>query len=344
MGSGSGIPTFTGLADPPIAVPTVAPNAVPAILSAGQNGQMQGRWNHLGCSRWGVSAYLYFEQRTLHYNNRRREGDGTVLAPVVQRHLPDVSRICQQERIDSLAVFGSATRNDFREESDIDLVVQFAPGQRVGFVRLLSIQDRLSEIFEGRAVDMHTLREIHPVIRGQVQHQMVSTFHRSSKPNGGKTCILPGYITRLPIGRRIALPQLDSVQLVLQSLTISFVLDTFVLLLWMDLAAFYTNRASKRSTVPQLSTAPDLLVLVTAVALVFATGIIIVVWESKFTDFIIQAVVTTGGTIRVIPMFYYLFSERPKLFGPNSQSWVDVEMTWTSKGIVIVRVYRALRD
>ncbi|WP_207654598.1 nucleotidyltransferase domain-containing protein [Sulfobacillus sp. hq2] len=72
-----------------------------------------------------------------------------MLAPLIQRHLPDVLRFCQQERIDSLAVFGSATRNDFREESDIDLVVRFAPGQRVGFVRLLSIQDRLSEIFEG---------------------------------------------------------------------------------------------------------------------------------------------------------------------------------------------------
>ncbi len=99
-----------------------------------------------------------------------------MLAPVVQRHLPDISRICQQEGIESLAVFGSATRNDFAEASDIDLVVQFAPGQRVGFVRLLAIQDRLSEVFEGRTVDMHTLRELHPVIRGQVQQQMVPIF------------------------------------------------------------------------------------------------------------------------------------------------------------------------
>lgn len=99
-----------------------------------------------------------------------------MLAPLIQRHLPDVLRFCQQERIDSLAVFGSATRNDFREESDIDLVVRFAPGQRVGFVRLLSIQDRLSEIFEGRSVDMYTLQEIHPVIRDQVRKQMVSIF------------------------------------------------------------------------------------------------------------------------------------------------------------------------
>jgi len=99
-----------------------------------------------------------------------------VLAPVVQRHLPDIARICQQEGIESLAVFGSATRNDFAEASDIDLVVQFAPGRRVGFVRLLAIQDRLSEVFEGRPVDLHTLREIHPVIRGQVQQQMVPIF------------------------------------------------------------------------------------------------------------------------------------------------------------------------
>ena len=95
---------------------------------------------------------------------------------MVQRHLSDISRICHQERIASLAVFGSATRNDFAQESDIDLVVQFAPGQRVGFVRLLAIQDRLSEVCEGRSVDLHTLREIHPVIRSQVQQQMVPIF------------------------------------------------------------------------------------------------------------------------------------------------------------------------
>ena len=60
--------------------------------------------------------------------------------------------------------------------SDIDLVVQFAADQRVGLLRLLAIQDRLSEIFEGRSVDMHTLREIHPVIREQVQQQLVPIF------------------------------------------------------------------------------------------------------------------------------------------------------------------------
>jgi hypothetical protein len=159
--------------------------------------------------------------------------------------------------------------------------------------------------------------------------------------------ILPGYITRLLIGRRIALPQLDSVQLVLQSLTISFVLDTFVLLLWMGVAAFYhpTGPLGILHDVllaPHLSTTADLLILVTAIVLVFATGIIIAVWECKFTDFLIQAVVTTGGAIRAIPMFYYLFSERPKLLGPNSQPWVDVEMTDGSRVVGRVHQYGLL--
>lgn len=144
--------------------------------------------------------------------------------------------------------------------------------------------------------------------------------------------ILPGYITRLLIGRRVALHQIDSLQLLLQSLTISFALDTFVLLLWVSVASFdhATGPLSVLRHVlfaNRLSTTTDLLVLVIAVMIVFATGIIIAIWRSPLTDFIIQGVITAGGTIRATPMSYYLFSERPKLLGPDSQPWVDVVTT-----------------
>lgn len=99
-----------------------------------------------------------------------------MLAPVVQRHLSEISQVCQQEGIAFLAVFGSATRHDFTEASDIDLIVQFVPGQRVGLIRFLRIQDRLSKVLEGRGIDMHTLRELHPLIRDKVQQQMVPIF------------------------------------------------------------------------------------------------------------------------------------------------------------------------
>ena len=99
-----------------------------------------------------------------------------MLAAEVQRHLAEVVQICRQEQIEYLSVFGSATRDDFAPHSDIDLIVRFAPAQRVGFLRLLAIQRRFSQAFEGRPVDLHTWREIHPVIRDRVEEQLVPVF------------------------------------------------------------------------------------------------------------------------------------------------------------------------
>jgi hypothetical protein len=37
-------------------------------------------------------------------------------------------RFCQANRIRRLALFGSALREDFRPDSDVDLLVEFEPG------------------------------------------------------------------------------------------------------------------------------------------------------------------------------------------------------------------------
>ncbi len=155
--------------------------------------------------------------------------------------------------------------------------------------------------------------------------------------------ILPGYVTRLLVGRRVALRQLDPVQLVLQSLTISFVLDTFVLLLWIVAASFDHNTGPLRVLrnvllTGRLNNTTDLLVLVIAIVLVFATGVVIATWRCKLTDFIIRVVVTVGGTIQDRPMFYYLFSERPHILGSNSQPWVEVITTDDAR--VVGRVHQ----
>ncbi len=103
-------------------------------------------------------------------------GGGCVLGADVERHLPEVVQICRQELIESLSVFGSATRDDFAPHSDIDLIARFAPTHRVGLLRLLAVQRRFSQSFEGRAVDLHTWREIHPLIRDRVQEQLIPVF------------------------------------------------------------------------------------------------------------------------------------------------------------------------
>lgn len=65
-----------------------------------------------------------------------------------------VAGFCLSNGISRLSLFGSVLRNDFRDESDVDVLVEFLPGTKVGF-NFVRMQDELSVIF-GRKVDLHT--------------------------------------------------------------------------------------------------------------------------------------------------------------------------------------------
>ena len=65
-----------------------------------------------------------------------------------------VAEFCRANGIVRLAIFGSALREDFRPESDIDILVEFEPGRTPGF-GFVSMATELSELF-GRHVDVLT--------------------------------------------------------------------------------------------------------------------------------------------------------------------------------------------
>lgn len=46
-----------------------------------------------------------------------------------------IAAFCRQHHIAKLAVFGSVLREDFRPDSDVDMLVWFEPGQRHDSVR-----------------------------------------------------------------------------------------------------------------------------------------------------------------------------------------------------------------
>ena len=60
---------------------------------------------------------------------------------------------CRRWQIVELALFGSVLRDDFRPDSDVDVLVRFDPEARYGFFDLVHIQDELSELL-GRNVDL----------------------------------------------------------------------------------------------------------------------------------------------------------------------------------------------
>jgi predicted nucleotidyltransferase len=64
-----------------------------------------------------------------------------------------ISVFCRQNHICGLAFFGSVLRDDFRSDSDVDVLVEFEPGQELSLMELVSMENELSEIL-GRKADM----------------------------------------------------------------------------------------------------------------------------------------------------------------------------------------------
>ena len=70
-----------------------------------------------------------------------------------------LAAFCKENGIRRLAVFGSALRDDFGPDSDIDLLVEFEPDRIPGLMGLAGMEIELSEMF-GRDIDLLTRDEV----------------------------------------------------------------------------------------------------------------------------------------------------------------------------------------
>ncbi len=64
-----------------------------------------------------------------------------------------VVELCRRWRIVELALFGSAVREDFRDDSDVDVLVTFAPEAKWTLLDLVGLRDELQGLV-GRDVDL----------------------------------------------------------------------------------------------------------------------------------------------------------------------------------------------
>lgn len=77
-----------------------------------------------------------------------------------------IAAFCRRHHIRRLALFGSVLRDDFRPNSDVDVLVEFDPEHVPGF-SFVAVQDELSELL-GRRVDLHTPASLSRHIREDV--------------------------------------------------------------------------------------------------------------------------------------------------------------------------------
>ena len=90
----------------------------------------------------------------------------------------DVLHILQKERrelvdlynISTLAVFGSVARDDARQDSDVDILVEF--NRPVGLFQFIELQQRLESLL-GSKVDLGTPRSLKPRIKEQVLQEAI---------------------------------------------------------------------------------------------------------------------------------------------------------------------------
>jgi predicted nucleotidyltransferase len=65
-----------------------------------------------------------------------------------------IADICRRYGVRRLQMFGSAAVGEDRPDSDVDLLIEFIPGQHPSGFALVDMQDELSATFGGRAIDL----------------------------------------------------------------------------------------------------------------------------------------------------------------------------------------------
>ena len=82
-----------------------------------------------------------------------------------------ISAFCQKWKIAELSLFGSVLRDDFRPDSDVDVLVSFEPGAPWDLWDLMRMQEELGVIFE-RKVDLVEKKALQNPFR---RHEILAT-------------------------------------------------------------------------------------------------------------------------------------------------------------------------
>jgi hypothetical protein len=80
--------------------------------------------------------------------------------------------LVQEFSIRALYIFGSVARGEDSPVSDIDILVEFEPGSRIGLFAFARLQRRLSELLQ-KKVDLVTRDGLHRALRDRILKEAV---------------------------------------------------------------------------------------------------------------------------------------------------------------------------
>lgn len=82
-----------------------------------------------------------------------------------------IAAFCQKHGIRRLSIFGSALREDFRPDSDVDVLVEFEPDRIPTLFDIVGMEQELSSLLNGRKVDLRTPGDLSRYFRQQVMEE-----------------------------------------------------------------------------------------------------------------------------------------------------------------------------
>jgi hypothetical protein len=82
--------------------------------------------------------------------------------------LDQIAEFCKKYHVRKMSLFGSVIRDDFRPESDVDVLVEFLPDSKTTLLTLAGMEIELSEMLGGRKVDVNTPDMLSKYFRDEV--------------------------------------------------------------------------------------------------------------------------------------------------------------------------------
>lgn len=91
-----------------------------------------------------------------------------------------IKEICERYHVRQMILFGSVLRNDFDQDSDIDILVDFDPELELGYILFYTLQEELSDLFE-RQIDLMPKSGLKPVFWERIKANFQVIYERQDQ-------------------------------------------------------------------------------------------------------------------------------------------------------------------
>lgn len=89
-----------------------------------------------------------------------------------------IKTFCKKNHIKKFALFGSVLRDDFRPDSDIDILVDVEPEAKIDLIDMAMMELELSELLN-RKVDLRTPQDLSKYFRDKVVSEAEVLYERN---------------------------------------------------------------------------------------------------------------------------------------------------------------------